>query len=65
MKRISRTILFVLALLLSITPAATAAPPVQESYIVVLQDSVKSSAAASREIAGQVGGKLATSTSTR
>lgn len=58
MKRISRTLFVVLALLLSITLAATAAPPEQERYIVVLHESVESPAAAASEIAGQVGGQV-------
>lgn len=58
MKRISRTLFVVLALLLGITLAATAAPPEQERYIVVLHESVESPAAAASEIAGQVGGQV-------
>ena len=58
MKRISRTLFVVLALLLSITLAASAAPPEQERYIVVLHESVESPAAAASEIAGQVGGQI-------
>lgn len=58
MKRISRTLFVVLALLLGITLAATAAPPEQERYIVVLHESVASPAAAASEIAGQVGGQV-------
>lgn len=58
MKRISRTLFVVLALLLGIALAATAAPPEQERYIVVLHESVASPAAAASEIAGQVGGQV-------
>jgi len=58
MKRISRTLFVVLALLLGITLAASAAPPEQERYIVVLHESVASPAAAASEIAGQVGGQV-------
>ena len=58
MKRISRTLFVVLALLLSITLAASAAPPEQERYIVVLHESVESPAAVASEIAGQVGGQV-------
>jgi subtilisin family serine protease len=39
-------------------PVATAAPPEQTGYIIVLHDSVVSPAAAAREIAGQVGGEI-------
>ncbi len=58
MKRISRTLFVVLALLLSVTLAATAAPSEQERYIVVLHESVESPAAAASEIAGQAGGQV-------
>ena len=58
MKTLSRSMFFVLALLLSMTSAATAAPPELESYIVVLDDNVASPAAAARDIAGQHGGQV-------
>jgi subtilisin len=58
MRRLSRSILMVMVLLLSGVPVATAAPPEQTGYIVVLHDSVVSPAAAAREIAGQVGGEV-------
>jgi len=42
MKRILITIFFALALLMCLTPAATASPPAQAGDIVVLHDSVES-----------------------
>jgi hypothetical protein len=65
MKRISTIIFLMLALLLGLTPAVTAVPPAQDSYIVVLHDNVPSAAAAAREIAQFVGDKSVSSTSTR
>ena len=58
MRRISCTIFSVLALLLILIPAAMAAPPELERYIVVLRDGMESPAAAAREISGQVGGQV-------
>src|SRR5512143_2132600 len=58
MQRISLSIFFVLTLLLTVTPVLTAAPPEQERYIVVLDETVESPAAAAREIAPQVGGQV-------
>jgi len=58
MRRISRSIFLIMVLLLCAWPVATAAPPEQTGYIVVLHDSVVSPAAAAREIAGQVGGEI-------
>lgn len=58
MKHLSRSLFFLLAMLLSGTPAATAAPPERDRYIVVLKDSVESPAAEARQIAGQVGGQV-------
>jgi hypothetical protein len=58
MKRISTIIFLMLALLLGLTPAVTAVPPAQDSYIVVLHDNVPSPAAAAREIAQFVGGQV-------
>lgn len=58
MKRISLSIFLAFALLLSAIPAATSALPSPAGYIVVLHDSVDSPAAAAREIALQVGGKV-------
>ena len=58
MKRISGTIFLVLALLLSFTPATTAAPPEQERYIVVLHESAKAPAPVASEIAQQIRGQV-------
>jgi subtilisin len=58
MRRIARTIFFVLALLLILAPAAMAAPPELERYIVVLHNRVESPAEAAREIGGQVSGQV-------
>jgi hypothetical protein len=58
MRRISPSIFLIMVLLLCAWPVATAAPPEQTGYIVVLHDSVVSPAAVAREIAGQVGGEI-------
>lgn len=58
MERLSRTLFFVLALLLTVTAAATADPPKLESYIVVLNDRVVSPAAEAGQITAQVGGQV-------
>ena len=58
MKRITATLFVVAALLLYLTPLATAAPPERASYIVVLHDDDPSPAAAAREIAAQFGGDV-------
>jgi subtilisin len=58
MQRISSSMFFLLALILSVIPAATAAPPEMERYIVVFHDDVESHAAVAREIAGQVGAQV-------
>jgi subtilisin len=58
MKRLSRTLFFVLALFLAVTTAATADPPKLERYIVVLNDRVVSPAAEAGQIAAQAGGQV-------
>jgi subtilisin len=58
MKRISTIIFLMLALLFGLTPAGTAVPPAQDSYIVVLHDNVPSAAAVARDIAVFVGGQV-------
>jgi len=58
MKRLSRTLFSVLALLLAVTTAATADPPELERFIVVLNDRVVSSAAEAGQIAAQAGGQV-------
>jgi subtilisin family serine protease len=47
-----------MVLLLTVALPATAAPPEQDRYIVVLQDNVESPATTAREIAAQAGGQL-------
>jgi len=58
MKRITATLFVVAALLLYLTPLATAAPPERASYIVVLHDDEPSPAVAARDIAAGVGGDV-------
>jgi subtilisin family serine protease len=58
MKRLSLALFFLSAMLLSLTPAATAAPPEMERYIVVLNDSAGPPAAAAEKIAASVGGQV-------
>ena len=58
MRRISRTVLIMLALLLTLNTFTMASPPEMERYIVVLNDRVELPAVAAREIAAQVGGKV-------
>lgn len=58
MKRVSRTILLILVLLLSIAPAATAAPPGRERFIVVFHANVGIPAAVAEELAQRAGGQV-------
>jgi subtilisin family serine protease len=58
MKRTALVVFCMSVLLLGVSQKATAAPPAQENYIVVLHDNVNSPAAKAREIAGQVGGRV-------
>ncbi|MFO7965702.1 MAG: S8 family serine peptidase [Desulfobacterales bacterium] len=58
MKRMPVTVVFILAVLLGISPAVNADPPEHAGYIVVLNDSVRSPADAAKEIVGQAGGRV-------
>jgi subtilisin family serine protease len=58
MRRFSFILLILSALLVNLAPAASAAPPVRSSYIVVLHDNEQSPAAAAREISDKVGGEV-------
>jgi hypothetical protein len=58
MTRLTAILFVVAALLIYLAPAAMAAPPERSVYIVVLHDDEPSPAAAAREIAAGVGGKV-------
>ena len=58
MKHFTYILFIILALLVHLVPAASAAPAARSGYIVVLNDDEKSPAAAAKEIANKVGGDI-------